>query len=437
MILVILPNQLFDIKILKQVTKKLNIKKIIIWKHPDFFDKYNFNKKKLILHYSTIFYYEDYLSSLKITIQIVDEFNENSYCIFDPINKLKLHGNPKIIESPNFLLTKKDYQEYYDSKKSKKHLFNNFYMWGKKKLDILPTTKSTDKMNRTEFSNKIPIPPNNKSFTKQIKYINEAIEYVNKNYKNNYGNTKDFIFPVSHTEAKNLLSTFCKNKLKNFGEYQDIIYENNNLYHSLISSSLNIGLLNPIDVIHEILKYKSKYKINNIEGFIRQLFWREYQRYCYIHIDYKKYINDPYFNLNISITKKWYTGKTNNVIINNTITKAFNTAYLHHIERLMVIGNYMMLSYIKPKHVFKWFMEFSIDSYEWVMYQNVYDMVLFITGGLTTRKPYITSSNYITKMSNYKCKDIKNSCEDWNDKYKKFLTNNKKKLHKFRYFFRL
>ena len=292
-------------------------------------------------------------------------------------------------------------------------------------------------MNRVEFNDKIKIPKKNKSFTKEKEYIAKSISFVKKNYKNNYGNTDNFIFSISHKEANSQLSSFCKNKLKDFGNYQDIIYEDNNLYHSLISSSLNIGLLNPIDVVKNILKYKDKYKINNIEGFIRQLFWREYQRYCYIYIDYNKYINKSFFGLKTSITKKFYEAKTNNVIIDKTIKKAFDTAYLHHIERLMIMGNYMMLSSIKPKDIFKWFMEFSIDSYEWVMYQNVYDMVCFITDGLTTRKPYISSSNYVIKMSNYKCKDIKKSCDEWDLKYRNFLKKHKTKLYKYRYFFRL
>jgi deoxyribodipyrimidine photolyase-related protein len=437
MILIILPNQLFNKKIIKNIIKVESINKIILLIHPDFFEKYNFNKKKLILHYATMFYYKDYLSDLNIPIEFANKINIETYCIFDPINKIKFKGNVKMIESPNFLLTKNDYQEYFNSKKNEKHLFNNFYMWGKKKLGIIPDVKSTDKLNRTEFSDKIPIPIDNKSFTKQTKYINKAITFVNKYYKNNHGNTDNFIFPISHKEANDQLSKFCINKLKHFGDYQDIVYENNNLYHSMISSSLNIGLINPNDVVEEIMKYKNKYSINNIEGFIRQLFWREYQRYCYIHINYDKYINNPYFKLKSNLTKEWYTGNTNNTIIDNTIKKAFDTSYLHHIERLMIIGNYMMLSYIKPKDAFKWFMEFSIDSYEWVMHQNVYDMILFITGGLTTRKPYISTSNYIIKMSNYKCKNIKTSCEEWNNKYKHFLKNNKKKLYKFRYFFKL
>ena len=99
----------------------------------------------------------------------------------------------------------------------------------------------------------------------------------------------------------------------------------------------------------------------------------------------------------------------------------------------MVVGNYMNLSGISPIEGHKWFMEFSCDSYEWVMAQNVYDMVFFVSGGITMRKPYISSSNYILKMSNYKKGEW---CNIWDKKYKDFLKKNKKKLWKFRYHFR-
>ena len=120
--------------------------------------------------------------------------------------------------------------------------------------------------------------------------------------------------------------------------------------------------------------------------------------------------------------------------VDNCIINGFNTGYLHHIERLMIIGNFMNLSGIHPNEGFKWFMEFACDSFLWVMHQNVYDMVFFVTGGKTMRRPYISSSNYILKMSDYK-KD--NWCNEWNELYKIFIKKNKKKLFKFRYYFKV
>ena len=208
-----------------------------------------------------------------------------------------------------------------------------------------------------------------------------------------------------------------KHRLQYFGTYQDTVLEEESmLYHSGLSSSINIGLLHPSYILTRIQSYKGKVGENNYEGYIRQLIWREYQRYCYLFLkdDLLKKNN---FKLNNGIDKSWYTGNTGVYPVDVTIEKAFSTAYLHHIERLMIIGNFMLLSQIKKEDGFKWFMEFAIDSYEWLMYQNVYDMVFFSTGGKTTHKAYISSSNYVFKMTNYKKGDWTSI---WDKRYIKF-----------------
>ena len=202
------------------------------------------------------------------------------------------------------------------------------------------------------------------------------------------------------------------------------------MFHSLLSSSINIGLLNPLEVIEEVLKYRGKVPLNSLEGFIRQLFWREYQKYCYIYYNFN---NKNYFGNKKKLTNAWYKGTIGVEPIDDCIKKGFETAYLHHIERLMVMGNFMNLYGLHPDEGFKWFMEFSIDSYEWVMHQNVYDMVFFVSGGATMRRPYASSSNYILKMSNYKKGEWS---EEWDNLYNTFLKNKKNKLWKFRYYFR-
>ena len=133
------------------------------------------------------------------------------------------------------------------------------------------------------------------------------------------------------------------------------------------------------------------------------------------------------------LTKKWYNGSIGIDPIDDCIKKGFDTAYLHHIERLMLMGNFMNINEITAKEGLKWFMEFSIDSYEWVMYQNVLDMVFCVSGGKTMRKPYISSSSYVLKMSNYKKGEWS---EKWNNIYRTFLKKHKVKLLKdFKYHF--
>jgi len=428
----ILPNQLFDIKYLIKNKITNSEYKITLYEHPQYFTKYKFNKKKLILHYASMKYYKKYLKDNNFKVNLIkfnEKFNLDKYEMFKSADNLNLKPN-KEYYNPNFLLNKDLHDEYF--KKNDKFIFNNFYIWSKKKLNILPNVKSTDKQNRKRMPKDIVIPGLKKIDKIDNDFIKNTMVDVDKDFTQNYGNTDNFIYPVTHKSAKSFLMDFIKNKFNNFGDYQDYIKKDESyMFHSILSSSINIGLINPIEIINEINKHKNKIPINSYEGYIRQLFWREYQLYCYNYIDYKLALKTPYFNYNNNLNKSWYDGTTGNEIVDDTIIKAFDTGYLHHIERLMVMGNYMNLREITPVDGLKWFIEFSIDSYEWVMYQNVYDMVFFVTTK-TMRKPYITSDNYLLKMSNYK---KGNWSEEWKELYNKFLIKNKNKLWKYRYSF--
>ena len=430
--LLILPNQLFDIKYLKQNNITHKTHKVLLYEHPQYFTKYNFNKKKLILHYSSMKYYKEYLEKNKYDVKLIklnEKLNLNDYEMFKSADKLNLKP---ILEynNPNYLLNNEHHEKY--NKKTKSFMFNNFYMWSKSELDILKGVKSTDKMNRERLPKDIKIPKLKDVDKTDKDYINDVIKVVDKEFNKNYGNMDNFVYPVTHKTAKIFLKDFIKNKFSDFGPYQDFIRNGESyMFHSVLSSSINIGLINPIDIIKEIEKVKNKIPINSYEGYIRQLFWREYQLYCYNYVDFDIALKNPYFNYKNKIDKSWYSGTTGNEIVDDTIKKGFETGYLHHIERLMVMGNYMNLREIKPEDGFKWFIEFAIDSYDWVMYQNVYDMVFFVTTK-TMRKPYISSENYLIKMSNYKKGKWS---EEWRDLYNKFLKKNKDKLWKYRYSF--
>jgi len=302
---------------------------------------------------------------------------------------------------------------------------NYFYPRIKKYIKVLENTQSLDKENREgDISNAVkdaitPLPVFHDN-----KYTQEAIDYVEKHFPNNYGNSDNFFFPTTEKDAKKMLHHFVENSLMNFGQYQDAILDNESIiFHSCLSSSLNIGLITPSIVVDEVMKKNnSGTRMNNIEGFIRQLIWREFQRYCYIYLktDLKK---KNYFKLDTKLSKKWYSGSLGVYPVDKTIIKAFDKAYLHHIERLMIMGNFMLLSGIRKEDGFRWFMEFAIDSYEWVMYQNVYDMVFYSTGGKTSYKPYISSSKYILKMSDYK--KINNWTTKWDNIFRSFKEKTK------------
>jgi deoxyribodipyrimidine photolyase-related protein len=423
-IFVILPNQLFDKKYLPKNFK------FYLWEHPQYFTKYKFNKKKLILHRASMKSYLNYLEKNNFHVQYF-EFNQSpklsKYSLFDPIDKIELKGKYSIFESPNFLLSIENYEEY--RKKTEKFNFAPFFNFGKKIVDIIPDVKSQDKSNREKVPKNMEM-PNIPKVSKNT-YIKEAIKYVNKNFPKNYGNTDNFNYPISHSDARKWLKDFIDQRFKKFGPYEDFVMkEEPHLFHSVLSSSINIGLLNPLEIIDKIRNLKNKIPINSYEGYIRQLFWREYQRFCYIYFDFT---STDYFKNKNKLTKEWYDGTWCIDPVDDCIKKGFDSGYLHHIERLMVVGNFMNISQIDPWEGLKWFMEFSTDSYEWVMYQNVLDMVFCVSGGQTMKKPYISSSKYVQSMSDYKK-------GEWNDKwdtlYKKFMIKHRVKLLRdFKYFF--
>jgi deoxyribodipyrimidine photolyase-related protein len=434
---IILPHQLFEKKYL--INDKFTY---ILIEHPVYFSKYNFNKLKLILHRASMQYYMDYLIANKKDVIYIEyhEYNKKikkyknkeihlfdilDYDVEKDINKLSKKNI--IYESPNFLCSRDDLEEYSKLRK-KKFFHRNFYFWQIKRLG-LDITKSYDKENRKTLKSTENIPELLKNKESE-KYIEEAKKYVNKHFAKNNG-SEDLIFPITHKDTKRWFRDFLKNKLYKFGNYQDAIVEDGNfLYHSLLAPMMNIGLINPDYILNETTKYYNKHKrvvkINNYEGFVRQIIgWREYQRLIYIYL-YDKMINKNYFNNKRRLTEKWYNGTTDINPVDDAIKQAFKYGYLHHIQRLMVMANIMNLCQLEPKEVFKWFMEFSCDSYDWVMVGNVYSMGLYADGGLTTTKPYISSDNYIMKMSNYKR-------GDWNDKwralYHEFLRKHEKKIN--------
>ena len=200
--------------------------------------------------------------------------------------------------------------------------------------------------------------------------------------------------------------------------------------HSVLSPLINVGLINPRDLIKKILSfyYENNIPINSTEGFIRQIIgWREFIRGVYISKGTEER-NKNFWNFKRKIPKSFYDGTTGIEPVDDTIKKINESGYANHIERLMIIGNFMLLCEFDPDEVYKWFMELFIDSYDWVMVPNVYGMSQFADGGLMSTKPYISGSSYVLKMSNYKKGDW---CPIWDslfwnfiDKKRDFFTTN-------------
>jgi deoxyribodipyrimidine photolyase-related protein len=328
-----------------------------------------------------------------------------------------------ILESPNFITPQLLVEAFF---KDKAHFsMAEFYIWQRKRLNILMQDSkpsggkwSYDSENRKKLPKDLQIPA---KLTHSNPFVQEAKDWVITYFARNYGQCDNFDYPTTSKESKQELTYFLNNKLSNFGPYEDAIFEGNDsqLFHSNLSSSLNIGLLNPSEVVSRTILYAKEHEIPlaSLEGFLRQIIgWREFMRASYI-LKGTTMRNSNILDHHLNLNATWYVGNTQIEPVDGIIKKLLKTAYAHHIERLMVIGNIMLLLQIEPTQVYKWFMEMHIDSYDWVMVPNVYAMSQYANSTLTT-KPYISGSAYILKMSNHK-KDI--WCNVWDSLYWNFI----------------
>ena len=445
-IFIILPTQLFEYD---EYLDKMD--KIYIIEDEFYFTSKKFHKQKLILHRASMKYYYDKLR-IKYNSKVIyiefDKFDNNNFKnniihMYDPIDKpiiekyKKISQKIVIYDTPLFLETREDLEKYRNNNTNKKNYYHdNFYKWQRKRLNILLENRekpiggkwSFDKENRNSYDKNYK---EDKIITYSNKYIEEAKNYIKLNFNNNFGIVEYIYYPITHEDARIHLKNFIKKRLETFGKYQDgiskkVIFGS----HSILSPLLNIGLITPNIIIDEVLYY---YNTNNkslvsVEAFIRQLIgWRSYVRFIYIyHGSEMKMMNR--LNHKKKLPKSWYNEGTKIRIVDDMIDKVKKYGYLHHIERLMIMGNIGLLLKIDPKELYEWFMICFIDSYEWVMIPNVYGMSQYslINISMMTR-PYISSSNYIKKMSDYKK-------EDWYDKwdalYWNFVNDNKEILKK-------
>ncbi|HVZ25676.1 MAG TPA: FAD-binding domain-containing protein, partial [Sediminibacterium sp.] len=237
-------------------------------------------------------------------------------------------------------------------------------------------------------------------------YHLEAAAYVTANFPSNHGVIdKAYFYPVTHAQALEALNDFLRYRFREFGDYEDaIVKDEMHLHHSVLSPLLNAGLLLPEQVIQAALAHAAEYDIpyNSLEGFIRQILgWREFVRMVYVR-EGSRQRTANFWGFKRKIPDCFYTGNTGIDPVDATIRKLKKSAYNHHIERLMVLSNFMLLCEFDPDEVYRWFMEMYIDAYDWVMVPNIYGMGQFADGGLMCTKPYISGSNYILKMSDYR-----------------------------------
>lgn len=423
----LLPNTLFDTKYLKKDFT------YVLYEHPLFFSSKSrvdtFHIQKLVFHRASMMLYHEMLLSKNFKVKYVEYgvHELNITHMFRPCDKLLENEfkHVEFVDSPMWLHTEDDLKDY---KGGLRH--HSFKLWSGRKLELDEALlKSQDTENRKKLPVDLKVPEMKLYKNRQI--ISESIKYITNLGIKTYGEIFEtkFMFPLTHAQALKLLKDFFENRLIHFGDYQDSItssISNPVLYHSCISSSMNSGLLTPSQVLSFAKKYRNKVSFNQYEGFVRQIFgWREYMRYCYLY-HYNDIIKSNHFNNKEKLPLSWYSKDANTGIqpIDDCIKKAYTNCYLHHIERLMIILNYMTLCEIQPSDIYKWFMTcVSIDAYDWVMVSNIY--IFGYIFNKASRKPYISSSAYILRMSDYKKSEW---CDKWDNLYRAFVKKKKDKL---------
>lgn len=456
--LIIFPNQLFENEIVKQY-HNFNISKVMLIEEPLLFTwtrerKTRPNKIKIAYMRACMKYLESKLKELRINCDYIDigQFgngNNNVYKFLKMYNKViyfdvcdhilqnklltifKKNSIQNIykLDTPMFLLSIEELKEYTKSiKGNPRH--SSFYTFIKNRLNVLKDVSNMDKMNRAYpdkyITTDLYYEKNYSNKKTEPKYI-DGIQYSELSYFSEHlGNAnKVRIYPITTEDAKHHLNNFINDSLSMFGKYQDVIIEDNSfIKHSILSPMLNIGILTPKYVLNTILTKRDNIPLNSLEGIIRQLIgWREYMRYLYV-FHYEDMIKSNVFDNIVRLPKQFYKGTTGLLPFDKEYSKAIEYGYSHHIVRLMIFLNIFILLEITPDDIYTWFMDIvSIDAYDWVMIPNIYAMGYFTDKAMT--RPYISSSNYILKMSNYKKDgiwDVK-----WNVMYHSFL---QKKKHK-------
>jgi len=425
----IFPNQLFA-----ESPLLTNGNEIYLIEEFLFFKQYRFHKQKIAFHRASMKYYQRYIEERGIKLQyieadsnfsdisrfakVIEENLVHEIHVIDPtdnwlekrIKSMAGDCELKIYTNPQFLNTKEDLDSFFKTDKTS-FFQTTFYKQQRKKRGILMDDKEQplggkwtyDTENRKKYP-KEKIPPT-VHYPGPSDIWNEAIDYTEKHFGDNPGHiSKERWYPVTHQEAEKWFDQFLKTRFFDFGVYEDaIVKEHSILNHSLLSPLINVGLILPDEVVNKSLAFarKEDIPVNSTEGFIRQIIgWREFIRGMYIcKGSYSRTRN--YWNFDRKIPDCFYNGTTGIEPIDQTIKKILNTGYCHHIERLMVLGNFMLLCEFDPDEVYRWFMEMFIDAYDWVMVPNVYGMSQFADGGTFATKPYVGGSNYIKKMSNY------------------------------------
>lgn len=333
-------------------------------------------------------------------------------------------------EDTHFYTTPADFESHAEGRKAVRMEY--FYRELRKRFDVLMDEGKPvggdwnfDKENRGNFGKSGPEEANNGPAHRNDALTQEVLELVGSRFADHPGSLDSFAWAVTREEARRDLKQFIEQRLPVFGQYQDAMWTDEPwLYHSLLSSSLNLKLLNPREVVDaaEQAYRRGHAPIAAVEGFIRQILgWREYVRGIYwTHMP--EYLDRNAMGAKEPLPDFYWTGETDLKCLKQAIGQTLEHGYAHHIQRLMVTGLYALLLGVDPKRLHEWYLAVYVDAVEWVELPNTLGMSQYGDGGLMASKPYIATGSYIHKMSNY-CKNCpKNPKEKTGDDACPFTT---------------
>ena len=342
-----------------------------------------------------------------------------------------LGGGLVITQTPLLLTPPEVIDEHFGG--GRKPFMARFYEMQRKRMTVLLTPDggpiggqwSFDAENRKKLPKGIAVPAE-PGCDHASAVINATLSELETEKLNLIGSAGSFRYPVTHDQAERWLDRFLTQRFAQFGDYEDAISRHHRvMWHGLLTPMLNIGLLTPEQVLNKALDAAQDRDIplNSLEGFVRQIIgWREFMAAMYRRHGVQMRTTNFWGFKDRAIPDAFYTATTGLPPIDDAIRHALDTGWCHHIERLMLIGNVMLLSGFHPDRVYQWFMDLFVDAYDWVMVPNVYGMSQFADGGLFTTKPYLSGSNYVRKMSDYPKGDW---CDIWDGLFWSFIHQHK------------
>ena len=316
----------------------------------------------------------------------------------------------KIVNSEHFLTSRDELQTFFEGKKQ--FIMEFFYRYMRKKFNLLMKGSQPegekwnfDKNNRNKWKGTPTIPSAYLPKSEDLQALQLLLEKEGIETLGHFDATQ-FRYPTNRKSAQAQLDYFCEHLLLHFGDYQDAMHTDEiNLFHSRISFALNAKILHPLEVIEQVIDYyrnnEDRISLSQVEGFVRQILgWREYMRGIYWK-EMPHYATKNTLENHHSLPDFYWTGKTKMNCLHHSIQNSLDHSYAHHIQRLMITGNFALLAQVHPDRVDEWYLGIYADAIEWVQLPNTRGMSQWADGGIVATKPYVSSGSYINKMSNY------------------------------------